>query len=180
MNSSTEAVAPPACETEPLEHKGTRRATLEWARQWHEGDAQCPRCGSTEFEIVDIRTDGQMRYETFRCASARCSACWQVEFREAALVVLENDSASQDDWIELLDEPRAMALTVREAATIIAALRHWRRKPPSTDGPQRDVTIDHNEVLTPEEIDALCWRIAAHSGNDCRVGSAVGGSSKRW
>jgi hypothetical protein len=80
-----------------------RLQDLRWARRWRDGDAQCPRCAGAEFQIVDVESDGKMRYETFRCRDVACDARWKVEFCESALVVVSEDG--DQDWIDLLSQP---------------------------------------------------------------------------
>ena len=110
MNSSKGNVAATAYERGQIEHQQIQPASLEWARRWREGDARCPRCTGTDFELVDFRAEGQMRYETLRCKAAACRASWKVEFREAALAVLEDNIGSEGIWIELVPEPRSVGL----------------------------------------------------------------------
>jgi hypothetical protein len=80
-----------------------RQQDLRWARRWRDGDAQCPRCAGAEFQIVDVESDGKMRYETFRCRDVACDARWKVEFCESALVVVSE--GGDQDWIDLLSQP---------------------------------------------------------------------------
>jgi hypothetical protein len=96
MNTQEENVAAPMRETEKSEQRGR---DLEWARQWRDGEAQCPSCGGTEFGIPDCKYEENARYETFGCIS--CSARWKVELRETALVVVRDDVGGDDEWIEL-------------------------------------------------------------------------------
>jgi hypothetical protein len=84
-----------------IDAREQRCVAVEWARQWHNGNVRCPRCTLDEFDLVDVQSEGQMRYETFRCNATACGARWKVEFRETALAVLRDDLVSEDDWIEL-------------------------------------------------------------------------------
>lgn len=76
-----------------------RNAFFEWARQWSDGNARCPICGQDDFNLLDVRAEGQLRYETLRCKA--CDARWKVEFRETAVVVLGGDNGGGDNWIDL-------------------------------------------------------------------------------
>jgi len=98
MNTREENVASAMREAEQSEQtKQIRRGNLEWAKNWRDGDAKCPCCGGIEFDIVDVESEGRLRYETFRCKAETCLVHWKVEFREAAVVVIDGE----DDWIEL-------------------------------------------------------------------------------
>lgn len=103
MNSSKGNASATVREIGRIEHEQSQQAALEWARRWQEGEAQCPRCADTDFELVDTRAEGRMRYETYECRAATCRASWKVEFRETALVVVEN-ARDEANWIELFDE----------------------------------------------------------------------------
>jgi len=135
----------------------TRRADLEWAQAWHGGCARCPNCGRTEFGLVDLDSDARERYESMTCRD--CGACWKVEFRESAVVILREEADQDDEWIELAPDP--LRFSEREAATILAALRYWRREGPSSAGHERDIETDFDrlQALSAEEIDTLCERI---------------------
>lgn len=93
-----ESTADP-CQSDEIGDQQQRNAFLEWARQWSDGNARCPICRRDDFYLLDVRAEGQLRYETLRCKA--CDACWKVEFREAAVVVLGGDDGARDNWIEL-------------------------------------------------------------------------------
>ena len=135
-----------------------RRGDLRWAEQWHQGSAQCPRCNGTEFRVVDVEHEGQMRYESFQCKAASCGVRWKVEFRDAALVVMGDAIGCEDDWIEFSNQD---GFSERETATILAALRYWQRTGSTGGTLERDIATDCDglEPLSREEIDALCERI---------------------
>jgi hypothetical protein len=100
MNTQDENIAAATREADAsVQRQQVRRGDLEWARQWREGEAQCPCCGGSEFGIPDVKYEDHARYETFRCIS--CSAHWKVELRETALVVVRDDIDNEDEWIEL-------------------------------------------------------------------------------
>jgi hypothetical protein len=146
---------------------------LTWAREWFDGNARCPCCAGTEFDIVDLNADGRMRYETFRCETGACRARWKVEFRESALSLLRDGADCEGAWIELqmfgqpngdqpsTDDHAPRSFSEREAATILAALRYWQREGSVTAGHERDIETDFDRLkpLGAEEIDALCERI---------------------
>lgn len=150
-----------------------RRGDLKWAREWRDGNARCPCCAGTEFDIVDLNADGHMRYETFKCETEACGARWKVEFRESALSLLRDGADGDGGWIELqiFDQPNGdqsstddhapRSFSEREAATLLAALRYWQREGSVTAGHERDIETDFDrlEPLGAEEIDALCERI---------------------
>lgn len=91
-----------------------RGADLKWAEQWRNGNGQCPRCGGSEFDLVDVNSEGRMRYETLRCKSYACGAHWKVEFRETALSVLRDDGEADGEWIELRAPDTAMELEMAD------------------------------------------------------------------
>ena len=138
---------------------------LRWARQWFEGHAQCPACGGIEFRLVHTQMDLATRYEVLRCKTRSCRTHWAVAFLESAVAVLREDGGKEDDWIDLaaFDRPQPLYLSERESATILAALRYWRREGPANAGHERDIETDSGRLksLSAEEIDALCERIAA-------------------
>jgi hypothetical protein len=97
MSTREENVAAAMREADDSEHKQqVRNGNIEWARQWRDGNAKCPYCAGTEFDIVDVDSEGRLRYETFKCKVETCAAPWKVEFREVALVVVDGE----DNWIE--------------------------------------------------------------------------------
>lgn len=153
MNTREENVAEVLREADEIERKRKLRSTdLEWARAWHDGCARCPRCGCTEFGLVDFEADAGVRYESHGCEG--CGARWKVEFREAALVVLREDEEA--DWIEL------PLLSERETAITLAALRYGRRErlPSGGDARGLETAFGRLQSLSDEDIDALCERIA--------------------
>ena len=89
-----ESTAEP-CQSSEISHQ---QSFIEWARQWSDGHARCPICGRDDFYLVDVRADAQLRYETLKCKA--CDARWKVEFREAAILVLEGED-DRDNWIDL-------------------------------------------------------------------------------
>jgi len=139
----------------------TRRRDLQWARQWYEGHPHCPACGGVEFKIVHTELDLTARCEIFRCKARGCRAHWCVGFWESAVMILREDE--EDDWIEFadFDTPQPLYLSERESATLVAALRYWRREGPSSAGHERDVETDNGRLksLSAEEMEALCERI---------------------
>jgi hypothetical protein len=108
MNTREENVAAAMREEQEIaEQQELRRHDLKWAQEWCDGEAHCPRCGGSDFHVVDENSEGRVRYETLRCKTDPCGARWQVEFRETALVILRDDG--EDDWIEfpIADTPTA-------------------------------------------------------------------------
>jgi hypothetical protein len=158
MNTREENVAEMKREADEIERKQqVRRADLDWARQWHDGCARCPTCGRTELGVVDLEAEGQLRYESMSCKG--CGARWKVEYRESAVAILREDTDHDDDWIELAIDP--LRFSDREAATILAALRYWRREGTPSAGHERDIEtdIDRLQAISAEEIETLCKRI---------------------
>jgi hypothetical protein len=152
MNTPEENVLAAMREEQETQRKQElHRGDLAWAQQWHDGWTRCPSCGGTDFRVVDLEAEAQLRYEGHSCNS--CGARWKVEFRETALVVLREDS--EDDWIDL------PPLSERETAATLAALRYWRLERLANAGHERDIETDFDRLqpLSDEEIDALCKRI---------------------
>ena len=139
---------------------------LRWARQWHEGHAQCPACGGIEFRLVHTHMDLATRYEVLRCKTRGCRTHWAVAFLESAVAVLR-EHGGEEDWIDLagFDRPQRLYLSERESATLLAALRYWRREGPGSTGHERDIETDNDRLkpLSAEEVDVLCERLAALS-----------------
>jgi len=164
MNSRNEKATAGMRELDQLDDRRQPIAVVEWARKWREGNALCPLCGADEFDLLDIHSAGQMRYETLRCKAGACRARWRVEFREAALAVLGGDVERESSWIELhpTDELQSVMLTERETAVVLAALRLWQREGHGSLERDRDILtdIDHLWPLAAEQVDALCQRFA--------------------
>jgi hypothetical protein len=99
VNTRQGQVAMQKVEDVELQQK-IRQRDLLWARRWRDGDAQCPRCAGAEFQVVDVESQGRMRYESFRCRDAVCNARWKVEFCESALAIVSE--GGDEDWIDLL------------------------------------------------------------------------------
>jgi hypothetical protein len=77
-----------------------RRRELGWAQRWREGHAQCPCYAGSEFQLVNVESEGRMRYESFRCRDVTCDALWKVEFCESAIAIVRE--GLEQEWIELL------------------------------------------------------------------------------
>ncbi len=174
MSTREENIGAAAREGQEMQdQQEVRRGDLKWAREWRDGNARCPYCAGTEFDIVDLNAEGRMRYETFRCKTNACKARWKVEYRETALILLRDDADCEDDWIELeifdqsnggqpsTDDHARRTFTEREAATILGALRYWQREGAMTAGHERDIETDFDRLkpLCAEEVDALYKRI---------------------
>src|ERR1700722_17358810 len=102
MNTPEENVSAGIPEYQEIqEQHEIRSGDLKWAEQWHNGDGQCPRCAGTEFDVVDVNSEGRMRYETLTCTSKACGARGKVEFRETALSVPRDDGEADGEWVEL-------------------------------------------------------------------------------
>jgi hypothetical protein len=129
----------------------------------------CPKCGSD-----NVAADAAARWSTENqkwevsnifdkghgcdyCGAENIEFAWVEGKANVDLPIFDTPKAVQG----AIDDRSYVTFSEQETATILAALRYWRREGPLSGGHERDIAsdFDRRQPLSAEEIDALCERI---------------------
>lgn len=123
-------------------------------RRYLKSPAHCPFCESQDIEGGRIEVDDGGAYQSITCND--CESEWDDAYELDRIVI---DGTGYDGGKE------DRALSPRELATVLAALRYWQRSSgqnvASIDHALLDIATDGGTLsgLTDAEIDALCERL---------------------